>query len=115
MNTGNWARSTKWMRALLAAGLAIGLGSGIAFSQTAGQDMKNAGQNTKAAAQDAGHATKQGSKTAYRKTKRGTKKAYYKTENGAKTAGRDTETGAKETGRRTQNAGDAVAGKPEQH
>jgi hypothetical protein len=32
---------------LLAAGLAIGLGSGVAYAQTAGQDMHDAGHSTK--------------------------------------------------------------------
>ena len=104
----------RWMKRLLAAALAAGLG-GSALAQTAGQDMKNAGSETKAAAKDTGKATAQATKTTARKTKNGTKKAYHKTVNATKDAGEDTKAGAKEAGRRTENAGDAVAGKPEKH
>jgi len=98
MKTRNWAHK------LLVPALAMGMGSGMAFAQTAGQDMKDAGHETKEAAKDTGRATKRATKTAVRKTK-----------NGAKTAGHETKEGAKEAGRRTENAGDALAGKPEKH
>lgn len=91
-------------RLFLAAGLAIGLGCSAGYAQTAGQDMKDAGHDTKNAAVDTGHATKTATKKVYRKSKRGTKKAYHKTADATKTAGH-----------RTQNAGDALAGKPPQH
>ncbi len=58
------------------------LGSVTAIAQSAGQDMKDAGHDTKQAAKDTGHGVKKGTKTAYRKTKNGTKKAYHKTGSG---------------------------------
>jgi hypothetical protein len=42
-------------------------------AQTAGQDMKDAGHETKEAAKDAGKGTVHATKTAARKTKNGTK------------------------------------------
>ncbi len=91
-------------RSLLTVGLIVALAPAAAYSQTAGQDMKDAGHDTSQAAKDTGHATAQTSKKVYNKTKRGTKKAYRKTKQGTKTAAH-----------RTQNAGDALAGKPPQH
>jgi hypothetical protein len=91
-------------RIFMAAGLAAGLGCGMAHAQTAGQDMKDAGHDTKNAAVDTGHATKRTTKKVYHKTKSGTKTAYHKTANGPKTATH-----------RTENAGDALAGKPADH
>ena len=91
-------------RLLLAASLAVGLACGTALAQTAGQEMKDAGHDTKNAAVDTGHATAQTTKKVYHKTKRGTKKVYHKTAQGTKTAAH-----------RTENAGDALAGKPPQH
>jgi hypothetical protein len=95
-------------RVLLTTGMVIGLGAGAAYAQSAGQDMKDAGHDTKNAAVDTGHATKTTTKKAYRKTKHGTTKAYHKTVHGTKKA-------AVATGHRTENVGDAIAGKPEQH
>jgi hypothetical protein len=98
-------------RVLLAAGLTVGLGCGMAIAQDAGHDIKDAGHATKDAAVDTGHATKDaavdtahGTKKVYHKTRRGTRTAYHKTVHGTKTATH-----------RTENAGDALAGKPEQH
>jgi hypothetical protein len=92
---------TKFM---FTAGLAMGLGAGIAIAQTAGQDMKDAGHDTKNAAVDTGHATR---KVAH-KTVRGTKHV-------AKKTGHETKHAAVATGHRTENVGDAIAGKPEKH
>ena len=63
------------------------------LSQDSGakQDMKDAGHETRDAAQDAGHGVKQGTRKAYHKTKRGTKKAWHKT--------KDTTSGAVEGGK----------------
>ena len=47
-------------------------------AQTPGQDMKNAGSDTKSATKSAGSGISKGTKKAYHKTKRGTKKAYHK-------------------------------------
>jgi hypothetical protein len=118
---------------LLSAGLAASLACGAAYAQDAGQDMKDAGHATKDAAKDTGQATKaaakdtgQATKKAYHKTADATDRAADKTANGARDAGHDTKVAAKTTGRktkavtkttvhRTQNAGDALAGKPEEH
>lgn len=89
---------------LLTAGLSVAMLSGTAIGQTAGQDMHDAGHDTKAAAKDTGHATKRTTSKAYHKTKRGTKKVYHKTENGTRTAVH-----------KTENFGDRVADKPETH
>lgn len=62
----------------LAAALSVSLPSAAAFAQTAGQDMKNAGSDTKDAAKDVGHGVKKGTKKAYHKTKHGTKKVIHK-------------------------------------
>lgn len=70
---------------LLASTLA--LGSVCAIAQTAGQDMKDAGHDTKNAAKETGHGVKKGTKTGYRKTKNGTKKVYHKTGSGLKKLG----------------------------
>jgi hypothetical protein len=54
-------------------------------AQTATQDMKNAGTDTKQAATSAGHGVSKGSKTAYHKTVNGTKTGYHKTVHATKT------------------------------
>ena len=66
---------------ILGAALLCGPAFSMAQQTDSGakQDTKNAGHETKYAAQDAAHGTKQGTKKAYHKTKRGTKKAYHKT------------------------------------
>jgi hypothetical protein len=92
------------MKLMITAGLAMGLGVGMACAQTAGQDMKDAGHSTKNAAVDTGHATKRVTK----KTVRGTKHV-------AKKTGHATKHAAVATGHRTENVGDAIAGKPEKH
>ena len=60
----------------LAATMTLTLPSLLA--QTAGQDLKNAGSDTKSATKSAGHGISKGTKKGYRKTKNGTKKAYHK-------------------------------------
>ena len=76
--------------------LAIALMSGTSMTvhaQTAKQDMKDAGHDTKDAAVDTGHATKRVTKRAAHKTKR----AAIKSKNA------------------TENLGDRIADKPEEH
>jgi len=85
--------TNRWTRFLLGAGLAVGLGAGAAYAQDAGQDMKDAGHETKQAVKDTGHATKTTAKKVGHKTKRATKKAVH----------------------RTENAGDALKGEQPQH
>lgn len=62
----------------LTALLTIALPSTLAIAQTAGQDMKNAGSETKSATKNAGRSISKGTKKGYHKTKKGTKKAYHK-------------------------------------
>lgn len=73
----------RWNPKLLTAVLVGALTAAPAFAlpsgQTAKQDMKAAGQDTKDAAHDTGHAVKRGTKKAVRKTKNGTQDAYYNT------------------------------------
>lgn len=75
----------------LSAVLAFGASSAVTLAQTAGQDMKNAGHETKDATVDAGHGVSKGTKKAYHKTKRGTKKAYHKMKRDTKKAARKVE------------------------
>jgi Ni/Co efflux regulator RcnB len=75
----------KILTGLLASTLVLGSVSAIA--QTAGQDIKDAGHDTKNAAKETGHGIKKGTKTGYRKTKNGTKKAYHKTGSGVAKVG----------------------------
>ena len=72
----------------LSAVLAFGTSSAFTLAQSAGQDMKNAGHETKDATVDAGHGVSKGTRKAYHKTKQGTKKAYHKTKRGTKKAAR---------------------------
>jgi predicted small secreted protein len=51
-------------------------------AQTAGQDIKNAGHETKEAAKDAGKGTAKAAKTGARKTKNGVKKGAHATASG---------------------------------
>ena len=63
--------------------LAVLLGGGWA-QETARQDMKDAGHETKQAAKDTGHATKKTDHKAGHKVKKGTNRAAQKTEHGAR-------------------------------
>ena len=62
---------------LLAAALAL-FADGAAFAQTAGQDMKNAGQDVKQGAKDTGRGVKRATKTTAKKVKNGTRKGVNK-------------------------------------
>jgi hypothetical protein len=73
--------------------------------QSAGQDMKNAGTDTKDAAKDVGHGVKKGTKKGYHKTRNGTKKVYNKTAKGTKKA-------YHKTGKGIEKTGDNMQGKP---
>jgi hypothetical protein len=77
-------RNRQWIKALLGAALMMALGYMMPrplHSQTASQDVKSAGQDTKNAAKDAGNGVRKGTKKAAHATKKGTKKAYNKTKN----------------------------------
>ena len=78
----------RWMAAVLGAALMLTPGFVSARAQSdnsAKQDMK-----------DAGHQTKEGAKDAGRGVKKGTKKAYHKTKNTTKGAVKGAKKGAKE-------------------
>ena len=60
-----------------AAVMATMMSTGV-YAQTAGQDMKNAGSETKDAAKDTGAAVKRTAKTTGKKVKHGTHKAAQK-------------------------------------
>jgi hypothetical protein len=70
--------------ALLTTALCIGMAAPAALAQTAGQDMKDAGHETKNATKDVGHGVAKGTKKGWHKTKAGTEKAYHKTAQGTK-------------------------------
>lgn len=76
-------RNTKQQLSALVLGAALACTPTLGWSQSqdtgAKQDMKDAGHETKDAAQDAGHGVKQGTKKVYHSTKRTTKKAWHKT------------------------------------
>jgi len=82
---------SRWSALFLSAALTV---ASVAVAQTAGQDMKDAGHDTKQAAKDTGNGVKKGTKTGYHKTKHGAKKAYHK------------------TGEGTEKLGDKMQGKP---
>ncbi len=78
-----------WLRAAI---LGLSLFHPAVWAQTSAQDsgakqsMKNAGTDTKAAAQQAGHGVKQGTKKGYHKTRHGTRKAVHKVQGKPDTA-----------------------------
>lgn len=73
--------------AAIVLGILLAGGPSLGWSQdSAKQDMKDAGHDTKTAAKDVGHGTKTGTKKAYTATKHGTKKAWTKTKNTTKGA-----------------------------
>ena len=72
----------------LSAALAIGMSAGFARAQQddGKQDIKNAGHETKDAADDTGHAIDKGTDKAYDKTKYHTKRAWHSTKRHTKRA-----------------------------
>ena len=67
---------------VVTAALALGCAAPVVLAQTAGQDVKDAGTDTKDAAKDLGHGVAKGTKKAAHGTKEGTEKAYDKTKEG---------------------------------
>lgn len=65
-------------------------------AQSAGQDMKSAGHDTKDAAKDAGKGVKKGTTKSWHATKKGTKTAYHKTWSTTKGAVNGAKAGAKQ-------------------
>jgi hypothetical protein len=63
---------SKWMiRAILAGAVAVGMCGTVVAQESAKQDMKDVGHETKDAAKHTGNAVKKGTKKAYHKTKSG--------------------------------------------
>ena len=85
---------------VLILGLTMTIGAPLAFSQStsdsAKQDMRSAGEQTKGAAKDTGRGVKKGTEKAYHSTKKGTKKAWNKTRNTTKGAVDGGKAGAKQ-------------------
>ncbi len=94
---------TKWQFPAILLGAVLTCGPALGWSESttvqensAKQDMKDAGHETKNAAKDVGHGTKQGTKKVYHSAKRGTKKAWHKTENTTKGTVHGAKEGAKQ-------------------
>src|ERR1700733_11107675 len=81
----------------LASSLALGLISGVGLAQSATQDLKNAGTDTKDAGKDVGHGVAKGTTKAYHSTANGTKVAADKTADTSKTVAHKTSAGTKKT------------------
>ena len=75
---------SRWTTLLLASTLTL---TSVGIAQTAGQDMKTAGTDTKNATKATGKGIKKGTTTAYKKTKSGTKTAVHKTGEGVSKVG----------------------------
>jgi hypothetical protein len=103
---------------VVTAALVVG-GVAPVLAQTAGQDIKHAGTDTKDAAKDTGHGVAKGTTKAYDKTKEGTEKGYDKTKAGTKKAYHKTTRGTKHVVHKSANAtehgADKVEDKTDQH
>lgn len=91
-------RKTQWITALFGAVLMVAPMTTFALPapQSAKQDMKNAGRDTKDGAKDAGKGIEKGTKRTYHTSKRDTKKAWHKTKNTTKGAVNGAKQGAQE-------------------
>jgi hypothetical protein len=103
---------------VVTAALVVG-GVAPVLAQTAGQDIKHAGTDTKDAAKDTGHGVAKGTTKAYDKTKEGTEKGYDKTKAGTKKAYHKTTGGTKhvvhKSATATEHGADKVEDKTDQH
>ena len=92
---------TRWNLPPLLLGATLASGPALAWSaqDSAKQDMKDAGHETKNAAKDAAHGTKVGTKKAYHSTRNGTRKAWHKTKNTTKGAVNGAKEGARSRSR----------------
>ena len=93
---------------VVSAALVAGGVAPVVLAQTAGQDIKHAGTDTKDAAKATGHGVAKGTTKAYDKTKAGTKKAYHKTTAGTKHVVHKSATA-------TEHGADKVEDKTDQH
>jgi hypothetical protein len=103
---------------VVTAALVVG-GVAPVLAQTAGQDIKHAGTDTKDAAKDTGHGVAKGTTKAYDKTKEGTEKGYDKTKAGTTKAYHKTTSGTKhvvhKSATATEHGADKVEDKTDQH
>jgi hypothetical protein len=81
------------MNKLLGITAVLALAMPVAYAQTAGQDMKNAGTDTKDATVSAGHGIAHGTEKGYDKTKSGTEEGYHKTKSGTEKGYHKTKSG----------------------
>ena len=104
---------------VVSAALVVGGVAPVVLAQTAGQDIKHAGTDTKDAAKATGHGVAKGTTKAYDKTKEGTEKGYDKTKAGTKKAYHKTTTGTKhvvhKSATATEHGADKVEDKTDQH
>jgi hypothetical protein len=104
---------------VVSAALVVGGVAPAVLAQTAGQDIKHAGTDTKDAAKDTGHGVAKGTTKAYDKTKEGTEKGYDKTKAGTKKAYHKTTRGTKhvvhKSATATEHGADKVEDKTDQH
>jgi len=103
--------------ALLASALCMGMAVPAAMAQTAGQDMKDAGHETKNATKDVGHGIAKGTKKGWHTTKSGTEKVASGTKHGTEKAYDKTKSGTKHvvhgTARATEHGANKVEDKTE--
>jgi hypothetical protein len=104
---------------VVSAALVAGGVAPVVLAQTAGQDIKHAGTDTKDAAKATGHGVAKGTTKAYDKTKEGTEKGYDKTKAGTKKAYHKTTAGTKhvvhKSATATEHGADKVEDKTDQH
>jgi hypothetical protein len=104
---------------VVSAALVVGGVAPVLLAQTAGQDIKHAGTDTKDAAKSTGHGVAKGTTKAYDKTKEGTEKGYDKTKAGTKKAYHKTTGGTKhvvhKSATATEHGADKVEDKTDQH
>jgi hypothetical protein len=104
---------------VVTAALVMGGVVPVTLAQTAGQDIKDAGHDTKNAAKETGHGIAKGTKKGYEKTKEGTEKGYDKTKEGTEKGYNKTKQGTKhvvhKTAHATAKGADKVEDKTEQH
>jgi hypothetical protein len=102
---------------VVTAALVLGGVAPVVLAQTAGQDVKNAGTDTKDATKSIGHGIAKGTKKTVNKTKEGTDKAYDKTKEGTVKGYDKTKAGTKKvvhkSAKATSKTADKVSGKTE--
>jgi hypothetical protein len=90
---------------MMLTGFALAAVMAVPVYAQVGQDMKNAGHDTKDATVTGAHKTAHGTKKVYHKSVSGTK-------HGAEDVGHDTKVTAGKTSYNTRKLGDKIAGKP---